>query len=36
MSYLILKLVDLMIGLRVTPDEEREGLDITQHGESIE
>jgi Amt family ammonium transporter len=36
MSFLILKLVDLMLGLRVTPDEEREGLDITQHGESIE
>jgi Amt family ammonium transporter len=36
MSFLILKLVDLLVGLRVTPDEEREGLDITQHGESIE
>jgi len=36
MSYLILKLVDLLVGLRVSPDEEREGLDITQHGESIE
>jgi Amt family ammonium transporter len=36
MSLLILKLVDVMVGLRVTPDEEREGLDITQHGESIE
>ncbi len=33
---LILKLVDLTVGLRVPPDEEREGLDITQHGESIE
>jgi ammonium transporter, Amt family len=36
MSMIILKLVDLLVGLRVTPDEEREGLDITQHGESIE
>ena len=31
-----LKLVDLIVGLRVPADEEREGLDITQHGESIE
>jgi ammonium transporter, Amt family len=36
MSLIILKLVDLTIGIRVTADEEREGLDITQHGESIE
>jgi Amt family ammonium transporter len=36
MSMLILKLVDVLVGLRVAPDEEREGLDITQHGESIE
>jgi ammonium transporter, Amt family len=36
MSMIILKLVDLLVGLRVAPDEEREGLDITQHGESIE
>jgi ammonium transporter, Amt family len=35
-SLLILKLLDLAIGLRVSPDEEREGLDISQHGESIE
>jgi Amt family ammonium transporter len=35
-SMLILKLVDFTVGLRVAPDEEREGLDITQHGESIE
>ena len=36
MSIIILKLIDLTIGLRVTSDEEREGLDISQHGESIE
>ena len=35
-SYIILKVIDLTIGLRVTEDQEREGLDITQHGESIE
>jgi Amt family ammonium transporter len=36
MSMAILKLIDVTIGLRVTADEEREGLDITQHGERIE
>jgi len=35
MSIVILKLIDLTIGLRVSSDEEREGLDISQHGESI-
>jgi Amt family ammonium transporter len=33
---LILKLLDVTVGLRVTADEEQEGLDISQHGESIE
>ena len=33
-AYLSYKLVDLLIGLRVTEDEEREGLDIASHGES--
>lgn len=32
-TLIILKLVDLTIGLRVTPEHEHEGLDITQHGE---
>jgi Amt family ammonium transporter len=36
MSMIILKLVDVTIGLRVTADEEREGLDLSQHGEAIE
>ncbi len=36
MSLIILKLIDLLVGLRVTADQEREGLDISQHGESIE
>ena len=34
-SYLLLKGIDYAIGLRVTEDEEREGLDITQHGEQV-
>ena len=32
-SFILLKLVGLIFGLRVTADEEEEGLDITQHGE---
>jgi len=32
----LLWLLDITLGLRVTADEELEGLDITQHGESIE
>jgi Amt family ammonium transporter len=34
-SWLLLKVTDLLVGLRVTRDEEREGLDITLHGEQI-
>ena len=33
-SFVAFKLVDVLIGLRVAEDEEREGLDITAHGES--
>ena len=33
-SFIAYKVVDLTIGLRVPEDEEREGLDITSHGES--
>jgi Amt family ammonium transporter len=36
LSLALLKLLDLTLGLRVTADEELEGLDISQHGESIE
>ncbi len=36
MSLIILKLIDLTIGLRVSLDDEREGLDIALHGERIE
>jgi Amt family ammonium transporter len=32
-TLVLLKLVDMVIGLRVTVEQEREGLDITQHGE---
>ncbi|MBI4754832.1 MAG: ammonium transporter [Betaproteobacteria bacterium] len=33
-SLIAFKIVDVVIGLRVPEDEEREGLDITSHGES--
>jgi Amt family ammonium transporter len=32
-SAILYKIVDLVIGLRVTQEEEREGLDVTDHGE---
>ena len=32
-AYVAFKLVDLAIGLRVTEEQEREGLDLTSHGE---
>jgi Amt family ammonium transporter len=35
-SSLILKAIDMTIGLRVSEEQEREGLDISLHGESIE
>jgi Amt family ammonium transporter len=34
-TFAILKVIDLVIGLRVSEDQEREGLDITQHGEQV-
>lgn len=34
-SFIAFKLVDIVIGLRVKEDQEREGLDITSHGESV-
>jgi ammonium transporter, Amt family len=34
-SYLILKVLDLVIGLRVSDEEERDGLDLALHGESV-
>jgi Amt family ammonium transporter len=33
-SFIAFKLVDLTIGLRVSEEEEREGLDISSHGET--
>jgi ammonium transporter, Amt family len=36
MSYIILKLIDVTIGLRVSEDAERQGLDVALHGESVE
>jgi Amt family ammonium transporter len=36
LTFVILKVVDLAIGLRVSEDEEREGLDISLHGEHVE
>jgi Amt family ammonium transporter len=32
---LVLKIVDVLIGLRADPDQEREGLDLALHGETI-
>lgn len=32
-SYILLKIVDVVIGLRATEESEREGLDTTEHGE---
>jgi Amt family ammonium transporter len=33
-AFIAYKIVDLTLGLRVTEEEEREGLDISSHGES--
>jgi Amt family ammonium transporter len=33
-AFIAFKLVDIVIGLRVPEEEEREGLDITSHGET--
>jgi Amt family ammonium transporter len=35
-SFIILKIIDVTIGLRVPEDQEREGLDISLHGEKVE
>jgi Amt family ammonium transporter len=34
-TFVILKVVDVIIGLRVTEEEEREGLDVVLHGERL-
>jgi Amt family ammonium transporter len=33
-AYIAFKIADLIVGLRVPEDQEREGLDITSHGET--
>ena len=34
-SLIILKIVDIFIGLRVSDEVEREGLDLALHGETV-
>ena len=36
LTFIILKVIDLVIGIRVATDDERMGLDLSQHGERIE
>jgi Amt family ammonium transporter len=33
-AFISFKIADLLVGLRVTEEEEREGLDINSHGET--
>jgi Amt family ammonium transporter len=33
-AFIVFKLIDLTMGLRVTEEDEREGLDTTAHGEA--
>ena len=35
-TWILLKVIDLIVPLRVTQQQEVEGLDITQHGESLQ
>jgi Amt family ammonium transporter len=35
-SYILLKIIDATIGLRVAEDQEREGLDLALHGETVQ
>jgi Amt family ammonium transporter len=34
-SFVLLKIIDVVVGLRVTPDQEVEGLDVVLHGERL-
>jgi ammonium transporter, Amt family len=36
LTFVLLKIIDVVIGLRVTEEEEREGLDVALHGERVE
>ena len=35
-SFVLLKIIDMVMGLRVTEEQEREGLDVSLHGEHVE
>ncbi|CAD6542855.1 ammonium transporter [Paraburkholderia metrosideri] len=35
-SYVLLKVIDMVMGIRVTEEQEREGLDVSLHGEHVE
>ncbi|TCK42398.1 ammonium transporter [Paraburkholderia sp. BL8N3] len=35
-SFILLKVIDMVMGLRVSEEDEREGLDVTLHGEHVE
>ncbi|MDE2611655.1 MAG: ammonium transporter, partial [Burkholderiales bacterium] len=35
-SFILLKVIDKVMGLRVSEEQEREGLDVTLHGEHVE
>ena len=35
-SFILLKIIDMVMGLRVTEEQEREGLDVSLHGEHVE
>ena len=36
LTFIVLKVIDLIIGIRVESDDERMGLDLSQHGERVE
>jgi len=35
-SFIILKVIDVVLGLRVEPEIERDGLDLALHGETVQ
>ncbi|HEY0525634.1 MAG TPA: ammonia channel protein, partial [Stellaceae bacterium] len=35
-SFILLKIIDLVIGLRVDEETERDGLDLVLHGEAVQ
>ena len=35
-SFILLKIIDMVIGLRVTSEIEQEGLDLALHGEAVQ